>query len=80
MSDQTHHAVLKAAKLAGVMPDRVRAIPCDEHYRLPVDDLRRAISADRRAGLVPFAVVSSAGTTNTGAIDPLDTIADVAGR
>jgi aromatic-L-amino-acid decarboxylase len=78
MSDQTHHAVLKAAKLAGVMPDRVRAIPCDERYRLPVDALRRAIAADRRAGLVPFAVVSSAGTTNTGAIDPLDEIADLA--
>ncbi len=77
-SDQTHHSVLKAAKLAGVMPDRVRAIPCDEHYRLPVGELRAAIAADRRAGLVPFAVVSSAGTTNTGAIDPIDEIADLA--
>ncbi len=78
MSDQTHHSVLKAAKLAGVMPDRVRAIPCDAHYRLPVGELRAAIAADRRAGLVPFAIVSSAGTTNTGAIDPLDEIADLA--
>lgn len=78
MSDQTHHAALKAAKLAGIMPDRVRAIPCDERYRLPVDALRHAIAADRHAGLRPFAIVSSAGTTNTGAVDPLDAIADLA--
>src|SRR5262249_47121740 len=76
-SDQAHHSVLKSAKLAGIMPDRVRALPCDAHYRLPVDGLRDAIAADRRAGLRPFAVVSSAGTTNTGAVDPLDAIADL---
>ena len=70
-SDQAHHSVLKAAKIAGVMPDRVRALPCDERYRLPVSALAEAIAADRRAGLLPFAVVSSAGTTNTGAVDPL---------
>lgn len=75
-SDQAHHSVLKAAKLAGIMPDRVRAIPCDARYRLPVDALADAISRDRRAGLTPFCVVSTAGTTNTGAVDPLDAIAD----
>ena len=74
-SDQAHHSVLKAAKIAGIMPDRVRALPCDEHYRLPVAGLSEQIAADRRAGLQPFAVVSSAGTTNTGAVDPLDAIA-----
>ena len=76
-SDQAHHSVLKAAKLAGVMPDRVRAIPCDEHYRMPVALLADAIARDRRDGLTPFAVVSSAGTTNTGAVDPLALIADL---
>jgi aromatic-L-amino-acid/L-tryptophan decarboxylase len=76
-SDQAHHSVLKSAKLAGVMPDRVRALPCDASYRLPIDALGDAIAVDRRAGLLPFAVVSSAGTTNTGAIDPLDDIADL---
>ena len=76
-SDQAHHSVLKSAKLAGVMPDRVRAIACDEQYRLPVDALARAIARDRRDGLTPFAVVSSAGTTNTGAVDPLDAISDL---
>jgi aromatic-L-amino-acid decarboxylase len=76
-SDQAHHSVLKSAKLAGIMPDRVRAIACDQQYRLPLDALRAAIAADRRDGLTPFAVVSSAGTTNTGAVDPLEGIADV---
>jgi aromatic-L-amino-acid decarboxylase len=76
-SDQAHHSVLKSAKLAGVMPDRVRAIASDDRFRLRIDLLRDAIAADRRAGLTPFAVVSSAGTTNTGAVDPLDAIADV---
>jgi aromatic-L-amino-acid decarboxylase len=76
-SDQAHHSVLKAAKMAGIMPDRVRALPCDEHYRLPVAELMQRIAVDRRAGFHPFAVVSSAGTTNTGAVDPLPAIADL---
>ena len=76
-SDQAHHSVLKSAKLAGIMPDRVRAIESDDGFRLRVDRLQDAIAADRRAGLTPFVVVSSAGTTNTGAVDPLDEIADV---
>ena len=76
-SDQVHHSVLKSAKLAGIMPDRVRAVPCDARYRLPMPGLKDAIARDRRSGLTPFAVVSSAGTTNTGAVDPLDDIADL---
>jgi aromatic-L-amino-acid decarboxylase len=76
-SDQAHHSVLKSAKLAGVMPDRVRAVESDQSYRLRLDVLRDTIAADRRSGLTPFAVVSSAGTTNTGAVDPLDGIADL---
>jgi aromatic-L-amino-acid decarboxylase len=76
-SDQAHHSVLKSAKLAGVMPDRVRAIASDDMYRMRLDGLGEAIAEDRRAGLTPFAVVSSAGTTNTGAVDPLDAIADL---
>jgi aromatic-L-amino-acid decarboxylase len=79
-SDQAHHSVVKSAKLAGVMPDRVRAIESDESYRLRLDALRAAIAADRRAGLTPFAVVSTAGTTNTGAVDPLEGIADLCDR
>ena len=76
-SDQAHHCVIKSAKLAGIMPDRVRSITADAQYHLVVDALRAAIAQDRRDGLVPFLVVSNAGTTNTGAVDPLNDIADV---
>jgi aromatic-L-amino-acid decarboxylase len=79
-SDQGHHSILKSAKLAGVMPDRVRAIESDERFRMRVDRLDAAIAADRRNGLTPFAVVSSAGTTNTGAVDPLDAINGICAR
>jgi aromatic-L-amino-acid decarboxylase len=78
VSSQVHHSVTKSARLAGVMPDRVRAIAVDRAFRMRVDDLRDAIARDRREGLQPFLVVSSAGTTNTGAVDPLAQIADLA--
>ena len=76
-SDQVHHCVNKSAKLAGIMPDRVRMVATDERFRLSVGALREAIAADRAAGLQPFMVVSNAGTTNTGAVDPLDEIAEL---
>jgi len=72
-----HHSVEKAAMLAGVFEDRVRHIPVDGNFRMRVDALVETVRADRAAGLKPFMVVSSAGTTNTGAVDPLDAIADV---
>ena len=77
-SDQAHHSVLKSAKMAGIMPDRVRAVPSDD--RLPPRYATRwteRVADDRRHGLMPFAVVSNAGTTNTGAVDPLDAVADL---
>jgi aromatic-L-amino-acid decarboxylase len=76
-SDQVHHSVLKSARLAGVMPDRIRAIPADAGFRMRVDALEDAIRRDASAGLTPFMVVSSAGTTNTGAVDPLPEIGAV---
>jgi aromatic-L-amino-acid/L-tryptophan decarboxylase len=79
-SDQAHHSVLKSAKMAGIMPDRVRAIQTDGRYRLRAGALAEAIAEDRRRGLMPFAVVSNAGTTNTGAVDPLDDVADLCER
>jgi aromatic-L-amino-acid decarboxylase len=76
-SDQVHHSVMKSARLAGVMPDRIRAIPVDAAFRMRVDALDDAIRRDAAAGLTPFLVVSSAGTTNTGAVDPLPDIAEL---
>lgn len=80
VSSQAHHCIAKAAKLAGIGHDRVRVIDVDADYRMRVDALERAIAADRVAGLTPFMVFSTAGTTNTGAVDPLDAVADLAAR
>jgi aromatic-L-amino-acid decarboxylase len=77
-SDQAHHSVWKAASLAGFPDERIRFLPSDEHFRLRLDALERAIDEDRRAGLSPFCVVGNAGTTNTGAVDDLDAMATIA--
>jgi len=79
-SSQAHHSVKKSARLAGILGDRVRALPIDDLYRLRVEALEQAIAHDRAEGLTPFLVVSSAGTTNTGAVDPLEAIADLCAR
>ena len=76
-SDQAHSAVLRAAWIAGVPRANVRVLPTDADYRIRPDDVRGAIADDRAAGSTPLAVVVSAGTTNTGAVDPLEAIADL---
>lgn len=80
VSSQAHHCISKAARLAGIAHDRVRSIEVDQNWRMRVDALARAIAADRAAGLKPFMVFSTAGTTNTGAVDPLEAVADLAAR
>jgi aromatic-L-amino-acid decarboxylase len=77
-SDQVHHSVVKAAILAGFPERNVRELPSDARFRMRLDSLREAIVADRMNGLVPFLIVGSAGTTNTGAVDDLDALADIA--
>lgn len=79
-SDQSHHSVMKAAVLAGFGPEQVRQVASDAHFRLPPEALEQAIADDRTAGSRPFAVVANAGTTNTGSIDELPAIADIAER
>ena len=79
-SEQAHSSVARAAWIAGIPRTNVRAIPVDDDYRMRPDALAAAIIADRTAGLVPVAVIASAGTTNTGAVDPLDAIADLCER
>ncbi len=79
-SREGHHSIDKAARLAGILGDRIREIAVDDEFRMRPDDLEAAIAADRERGLRPFLVVSSAGTVNTGAVDPLDVIADVCAR
>jgi aromatic-L-amino-acid/L-tryptophan decarboxylase len=75
---QSHHCVAKSARIAGFPATAVRTVPTDASLRMDPAALRRAIDADRAAGLQPFFVVATAGTTNTGTIDPLPAIAEVA--
>lgn len=80
VSDQTHHSVRKAAILAGFPEDCVRAVETDENFRIQRGELEKAIEKDRRAGLTPFCLVGNAGSTNTGAVDNLEELAEVARR
>lgn len=78
VSSETHSSVGKAAEILGIGRRRVRSIQADARGRLDPDQVGRAVRDDRARGLRPFCVVGSAGTTATGAIDPLDGLADVA--
>ena len=77
-SEEVHMSVPKAADILGFGRDQVRVVACDERQRMRIDDLVTRINADLSNGLRPFCVVASAGTVNTGAVDPLAEIADVA--
>jgi len=77
-SSAAHHSVGKSAMIAGIASDRLRRIPTTSQFALDVDALRAAISSDRAAGLRPMMIVSNAGTTDTGSIDPIAECAAVA--
>ncbi len=70
-SDQTHSSIDRALRVIGFLPEQIRRLPAGGGFRLPLEALARAVAEDRRAGLRPFCVIANAGTTNTGAIDPL---------
>ena len=76
LSDQTHASISRALRTLGFPPEHVRVLPSDERLRLPLDDLVAAVEADAAAGRRPGFVVATAGTTNSGAVDPLPEIAD----
>jgi aromatic-L-amino-acid/L-tryptophan decarboxylase len=78
VSDHAHQSIAKAAMLAGLPADAVRTVPCTEGLTIEAASLIDAIRSDRAAGRRPFLVVANAGTTNTGAIDPIAAIADIA--
>jgi len=77
-SAEAHGCIAKAMDMAGFGADALRRVAADAAGRLDVHDLRAQIAADRAAGLQPFLIVATAGTVNTGAIDPLGALADVA--
>ncbi|WP_370635041.1 aspartate aminotransferase family protein [Methylocystis sp. WRRC1] len=77
-SREAHNCVRQAMELAGLGARHLRLIPSDERRAMKISYLRHAIAADRAAGFRPFLIVGTAGTVDTGAIDPLDRLADVA--
>jgi len=77
-SAESHSSIQKCAEQLGIGTDNLRAIEADDSFRLKPAALRAAIEADLKAGHLPFAIVACGGATNTGAIDPLDAIADIA--
>jgi aromatic-L-amino-acid/L-tryptophan decarboxylase len=76
-SDEAHYSIERAAEILGLGSENVRALPIDGDRRLAPEAVAEAIRADRAAGFVPVAVVATAGTTLTGAVDPIAALADV---
>jgi aromatic-L-amino-acid/L-tryptophan decarboxylase len=79
-SDQTHFSIARGLDLAGFPTGTLHVVPSDERFRLAAHTVAAAIAADRNAGLRPFAIFAVAGSTNTGAIDDLPALADLAER
>src|SRR6185295_17590194 len=77
-SDEVHMSIAKAADILGFGRGNVRSVVCDERQRIDVRSLREKIQGDLNDGFRPFCVVGSAGTVNTGAVDPLTDVASVA--
>ena len=76
-ADQAHSSVARAARILGFRPDQVRVLPIDDRFRLRPEALAAAMDADARAGREPLFVAAAAGSTSTGAIDPLPEIAAI---
>jgi glutamate/tyrosine decarboxylase-like PLP-dependent enzyme len=77
VSSETHSAVRKSIELMGLGSRSLRLVPVDDRLRIRADALRHAILEDRARGIQPMAVVATAGTASTGAVDPLSSIADI---
>jgi L-2,4-diaminobutyrate decarboxylase len=80
ISEQTHSSVAKGLRILGFHDTQIRKISCDQRFRLRVDVLQDTIEADRKTGKKPFLVIANCGTTNTGTIDPLEELAEIARR
>ncbi|MCY3917931.1 MAG: aminotransferase class I/II-fold pyridoxal phosphate-dependent enzyme [Chloroflexi bacterium] len=76
-SDQAHFVISRGLRILGFGHEQLREIQADKDFRLPVAELETAIAEDRAAGKRPFCIAATAGTTNTGAVDPLNDLADL---
>lgn len=77
LTEHIHHSLQKAIRIAGLATANLRYVGMDSRFRMDVEDLQNLIRQDVEAGLVPFLVIASSGTTDTGAVDPLDEIATI---
>jgi aromatic-L-amino-acid/L-tryptophan decarboxylase len=80
LTGQAHHCIEKALRIAGLGEVQVRRVLMDERFRMRPDALAQAVAADRSRGVRPWLIIASAGTTDTGAVDPLEAVAAVAER
>lgn len=78
LSSEAHHSLFKAARFCGLGTNAVRVIPVDPQLRMDVRRLEHQISEDRLAGLTPLMLVATVGTTNAGAVDPIEDLAEIA--
>lgn len=79
-SSEVHMSISKAVSLLGIGRDNLRLIPVDDAFRMLPEALEQSMRRDKELGITPLAVVATAGTVNTGAIDPLAEIAEIAGK
>jgi len=77
LGDQTHSSVERGLRLLGFPTEAIRRLPSDQHFRLDPQMVARAVQDDLDGGLRPFCVVATAGTTNTGAVDPLPALREL---
>ncbi len=77
-SEEIHHVVHRAAAILGLGRSSLAHIPVDNEYRIDLKALEDALKADKKAGVIPVAVIATAGTVNTGTIDPIEEMADLA--
>jgi glutamate/tyrosine decarboxylase-like PLP-dependent enzyme len=78
LSEHIHHSVDKAIRIAGLKECPRRYISLDENYKIRADELEQVIRTDKASGLLPWLIIASAGTTDVGAIDPLDELGNIA--
>ncbi|MFG1960479.1 pyridoxal phosphate-dependent decarboxylase family protein [Nonomuraea sp. NPDC049028] len=78
VTEHTHYCVAKAARIAGLPAERIRIVPATADLRMDVSSAATMIAADRAAGLRPFLLVGTAGSTSSGTIDPLVQLGELA--
>ena len=80
LSEQAHHSLGKALRIAGLGECIERFVPLDERHRMQPESLAKMIREDRATGRLPFLIIASAGTTDTGVVDPIERLADICER